>query len=387
MNARISIALVGCLSWQAALAQQPDDTNVALSDETDSAEPTASDRDPEDVAAQGPTTPTVLHAPPPTAVAGQPLVIRADIDGDWMLAELALRYRPVGDAWQTAPFERSREGDWTASIPAEAVHSAGLDYFIESRGRDDIVRRHFASVEQPHPVRVEGMAEADTQREQLARYDGHRAQFRLDGTFAAYGAVPRGPEDDTTDRYSDRYWLTEATFTYRPLTLLHDFRFGVGVMRAEWPTVDERSVSAAPEPGINYGFGEVNFELHRWFSLGGRLILGATDKGFTAGVGGVGRVGDIAGTHLAASYETVGDVGSRADLRFHWTTVPRVPMAIGIEFTDWPATDSADAANLSYDVGVELDDAWTVTARIGTANRARSVEGGWQAGLGVRWDL
>lgn len=387
MHARISIALVWCLSWQAALAQQPDGSESNIPDETNSAEPTPNDTDAGEATAQGPTTPTVLHAPPPTAAAGRPLVIRADVEGDWLIAELALRYRPVGGAWQTVAFERSRKGDWTVSIPGDAVHSAGLDYFIESRGRDDVVRQHFASVEQPHPVRVEGMAEADTQRDQLARYDGHRAQFRLDGTFAAYGAAPDGGEGDITDRYSDRYWLAEATFTYRPLTVLHDFRFGVGVMRAEWPTIDEQSVSAAPEPGINYGFGEVNFELHRWFSVGGRLILGATDKGFTAGVGGVGRVGDMAGTHFAASYEGVGDVGSRADLRFHWTTVPRVPMAIGIEFTDWPATQSADAANLSYDIGVELDDAWTVTARIGTANRARSVEGGWQAGLGARWDL
>lgn len=350
----------------------------------DSAPDSAPDAAPDET-----TTPTVLHTPLPSAPAGEDVELRADVTGDWQLAELALRYRPVGGAWQTVPFERGRRGDWRAVVPARDVRAAGFEYFIESRDRSGLVRRHFASVAAPHPVRVEGQAEADTEVEQLARYRGHRAELRVEGSLVAYGAVPVDRIDGsdgiegTTDRFSDRSWQGEAAFIWRPLTLLHDFRFGVGVMRAQWPTVDDAPIRDAAEPGINYGFGELNFELHRWFSMGGRLVLGATDQGFTIGVGAIGRLGDMAGTHFAARYEVIGDVGSRADLRLHWATVPRVPMALGIEFTDWPA-GRRDAANLSFDVGVEIDDRWTATARVGTATRSGSIDGGWQGGLGVR---
>lgn len=338
------------------------------------------------------TVPTVLHTPVLTAAAGEAMVIRAEVVGDWRLAELVVRYRPAGNEWQSVPLERSREGDWRASIPAVAVRAAGLDYSIESRDHLGVVRRHFASIEAPHPVRVEGMSEADTEVEQLARYRGHRARLRVDGSLVAYGTVqhetasPTGGAVAETDRFSDHYWRAEAEFVYRPLTILHDFRFGVGVMRAAWPAVDGEAIREAEEPGVNYGFGEINFELHRWFSVGGRLILGASDQGFTAGVGGIGRIGDMAGTHFAAMVEVIGDVGQRTDLRFHWDTVPRVPMALGIEFTDWPSEHSS-AANLSFDLGVEVDAQWTVTARVGTANRAGSLTGGWQGGLGVLCDF
>ncbi|MEZ4434101.1 MAG: hypothetical protein R3F65_16980 [bacterium] len=359
---------------------------VAGAQDTPPAAPAEAESEP---AADDTTAPTVLHTPLPSAPAGRDVELRAEVTGDWRLAELALRYRRVGGPWQTVPFERGRRGDWRAVVPARDVRAVGFEYFIESRDRTGLVRRHFAGIDAPHPVRVEGQAAEDTEAEQLARYRGHRAELRVDAALVAYGTVAAdgigdGSRDGITDRFSDRYWHGEAEFIWRPLTLLHDFRFGVGVMRAAWPTVDDSPIERGEEPGVNYGFGELNFELHRWFSLGGRLVLGATDQGFTIGFGAVGRLGDIAGTHLAASYEAIGDVGSRTDLRFHWTTVPRVPMAIGIEFTDWPAAASRDAANLSFDLGVEIDDRWTATARIGTASRSGSLDGGVQGGLGVR---
>lgn len=340
------------------------------------------------------TEPTVLHRPALSARAGKVLKLGAEVVGDWRLSAVEVHYRPAGapGGYTVVPFARSTEGGWQARIPSEAVRSQGLEYFVASTGTDGAARQHFASAEDPHPVRVIGEAPADTMADQLARYDGHRSRLTLVGELHAYGPYERTdrglPEPDRVESLSDHYWRAEATYIYRPLEVLHDFRFGVGLMRAEWPEVDGAAIEAGETPGINYAFGEINFELHRWFSLGGRLVLGASSEGFVAGFGAIARVGDIAGTHLASTVETIGDVGTRTDLRFHWTTIPRVPMALGIEFTDWPSDQSAtDAANLSLDVGYELDDRWTITGRIGSAKRSSSLSTGVQAALGLHRDF
>ena len=141
-------------------------------------------------------------------------------------------------------------------------------------------------------------------------------------------------------------------------------------------------------PGLNYAHGEVNFELHRWITAGARPIVGVNADGFVLGAGAALRLGDFTGTHLATSVDGIGGVGYVADLRFHWSTVPSFPMALGVEFSDWPAgEDSGAAANLSYDLGWEMTDRWTVALRIGTAQRDDSLSRGWQGGLTLHYDL
>ena len=164
-------------------------------------------------------------------------------------------------------------------------------------------------------------------------------------------------------------------------------------MRAQWPTSEngDALVSAnqddtLPEkPGVNYGFGEINFELHRWFSLGGRLILGATGEGFSAGLGGIGRIGDLTSTHFEARIEGLQDMGISTDLRLHWTTVPQFPMSLGIQHTNWPAKVE-EAANLSYEIGWEATDAFTIKFKVGNAKRAASFNAGLQGGVSILFD-
>ncbi|MCA9539895.1 MAG: hypothetical protein KC620_13450 [Myxococcales bacterium] len=345
-------------------------------------------------------TPQVLHSPLLSVRAEKDAVITADVTGDWRLEALLLRVRATGGTDYTdLPMVRTRDGTFAAQVPPALVRARGFEYTLASRGTDGVARDHFASADRPHPVRVQGEGEADREAEQLLRYDGKRARFSAQANFLAYGARPerqRVYNADTeqfdgrevrSDRYSDQYWRAEAAFTWRVLSWLHDFRFGVGLMRAAWPEFDGTPLREDETPGINYGFGEVNVELHRWFTLGGRLILGASAEGFAAGGAGIARIGDLTATHLAIEYEYMGDVGARTDLRFHWTTVPRFPMALGVEFTDWPSSsESATAANLSYDIAYVFADGWRVGARIGTAQRSSSYNLGVQGGLNVAFD-
>ncbi|MCA9546825.1 MAG: hypothetical protein KC613_20610 [Myxococcales bacterium] len=339
---------------------------------------------------------TVLHAPRHHAVAGEALTVRARIGKDWSLGEVRLRYRSNDGPWASAPFTRSGN-TFEAVVPGHAVRTGQLAYTIES-GEGATARAHFASIEHPHIIAVASTAELDRELVRLARYHGKRGRILARGEVFAYGArlvdeggdFPGDPRNDgQTDRYSDRYWRTEVEYTYRTLgEFLHDFRFGIGLMRADWPTVDGESQYAGDSPGINYGFGEVNLEFTDWLVVGGRILLGASAEGFVGGVGAVGRLGNPGGTHFAAQVDFIGDIGTRTDLRLHWDTVPRVPMALGIELTNWPSDGrSADAANLSFDLGYAFEGGLTLMGRVGSAKRSASLDGGFQLGMTAAYEF
>ncbi len=341
--------------------------------------------------------PTVDHTPLSRAKGGRPISLEVRVDADWRVDRLVLHARRSGDAEYTdVPFERRESGTYQALVPAVLVGEPGFEYAIDSLGRDGVARAHFASTAEPHRVVVQGRTDIQTQAMRLAAFDGHRSQMRVGGGLTAYGArrvdvfdpFAEGERDPAaeTDALSDRYWLLQAEYLYRPLRLIHDFRFGVVVMRAHVPSVDGEALVAGDAPGINYGYSELTLEPHRWFTLGLRLVAGANEQGFVGGAGAVARIGSIERTHLAIGVEGISDLGTRTDVRFHWTTLERFPMALGIEFTDWPGGDDSPlAANLAYDLGYRVTNDLTLMARLGTANRAASLAVGWQGGLEMRY--
>jgi hypothetical protein len=354
--------------------------------EESAAEESAAEEKPERRAATA--VPAFMHVPVHSARAGEPLVIKGRVFAGWRLKRLYVKvYRPDG-LTREVDLVRARKKGMLAVIPGEWVERGGFSYSIASEGTDGVQRDHFASAKSPHVVAMVGYSQAMTGQRQLARFKGHRSQFSVTGNYTAYGSRYADPDNlggdfPKTTAGSDNLWIAKMEYLYRPLRLLHDFRFGIGVMRGSWPEIGETPIHEDEAPGVNYGYGELNFELHRWFSVGGRLILGANAIGFTVGLAGVARIGDIAGTFLSAELETIGGVGSRTDMRFTWRTVPNMPMALGIEFTDWPTPIAGYApggANLYYDCAYELGAA-KVGLRLGNAKRALSLGGGYQGGL------
>jgi hypothetical protein len=331
------------------------------------------------------TEPRLLHTPRITQAAGQGLTVRLRPEGDWKLEDIALVARPLGGGpWARYPFARTAADEMEATVPGDQVQPPGLEYYIESTGTDGAKRAHFASAEVPHPVNVVGETDAVRQRVRLADYGGQRSVFRLGTGLTAFGRR-EADGDDSTDRFSDRFWQLEADYLYRPLTTLYQFGFGFGLMRGQWPEADGERVVDGAAPGVNYGHADLEVLLHRFVAAGFRLDLGANAEGFVAGGGGSLRIGRLAGTHLATRYEYIADVGYTLDFRFHWDTVDRFPMALGVEFTDWPHPDSPTASILSYDVAWRATDAWSVAVRAGVANRAASLDTGYMAGLSVNY--
>lgn len=328
----------------------------------------------------------LLHMPLNSVRGNRRVAIEADIAADWRLQRAFVGVRRGPEApWSEVDFERASDGSFRAVLPPDLVGEPGFEYFIASVGVDGARRDHFASEAAPHPVTSTGRSELQDQAKRLEVFGGNRSRLRVDSRLLAFGSRPA--DDDPalqTERFSDRFWQLKAEYLYRPLRLIHDFRFGASVLRGDNPTIEGADEDGGDAPGMNYGYAEITIEPIRWLTLAGRLSLGANEDGFVAGGGGVLRIGPIERSHLAVDVEHIAEVGTRSDLRFHWTTVPRFPMALGIEFTDWPTSEDRPlAANLSYDLGWQASDALTIRARFGTATRAESLNAGLQGGLGV----
>lgn len=330
----------------------------------------------------------VHHTTPASVAGGKRAVLRIAIDRDHELDTIWASVRPIGDEGFTQiPFKRAADDHFSAILPASMVQPPGLEYYIASKALAGGERAHFASAASPAALLVTGPTEETRVRDRLAAHDGNRSSFQLRGEATVYGRR-LSDQGAPTDEFTDTLWLTEAEYHYRFLKTLYDIRFGVGLLRSAHPTVDGAAIVAGPDPGLNYGWSEVNLALHDNFSVGARLTLGASEDGFAAGVGGLLRIGPMAETHLEIGGELLQDVGNRGWLAFRWTTVPRVPMGFAIEVTERPNGElSPPGTRLIYDAGVQLTDGFQITGRIGYAARSEALEGGFVGGLGAVYEF
>ena len=331
-----------------------------------------------------PAEPVVSHMPINQTRADRPLNIDVEVQNEGLLADLSLIVRAADGSTHVMPFERTAPAAFRVTIPASLTGGRTLGYAIVSTDRKGVERRHFASLDALHLVDLYGLGESARMRIQLARYDAKRNQIKAVAEYVSFGAYrsrdAAGFNEITVDEGSDAWQHYTTEWTYRPLTWLHDIRVRAGYMRASAIEVDGQRVFRGDAPGVNYGSAEANIELHRWFSMGARFVLGANEEGFVTGIGFVGRVGDLARTHMAVDYEAIQDVGSRTDIRLHWTTLPRFPMALGVTFTDWPDARAETANMLTYDLGLRVGEAGLIGLRVGAANRPESLNSGFSAG-------
>lgn len=328
--------------------------------------------------------PHVLHTPVNQSRADKPFDIEVRVEHEGLLTDLSAIVRAADGSTHVLPFERSGPQAFRVTVPATLTAGRTLGYAIVSIDRAGVERKHFASLKSPHPVDLYGEGKTAKLRRQLARYDGKRQQVRLTSEIVAFGSNRQVDDNGLireTDAYSDNWQLHTGEWTYRTLSWVHDFRIKIGYMRAGAVEADGERLIGGDAPGLNYGAAEANFELHRWFTLGGRFILGANEEGFVTGLGVIARIGDLTKTHVAIDYEGIGDVGARTDIRLHWTTLPRFPMALGVTFTDWPDDRGETANMLTYDLGFRVGEAALLGLRFGAANRPESLSSGLSGGV------
>jgi hypothetical protein len=101
----------------------------------------------------------------------------------------------------------------------------------------------------------------------------------------------------------------------------------------------------------------------------------ATRESVALGGRAEARIGMRDGTHVAAGFEYLADVGTTGFFRFGWGTVPRAPMAATVEITNLPASTRDAGVRLYYDIMGELAYGLRIGLRVGYAARDQDLAG------------
>ncbi len=326
----------------------------------------------------------VHHVPPFDAEAGQPLELVVRTTDLPAASRLELWVRPLGaSGWTTLGFTR-RGGDYVATVPAEMVTAPGVEYALLDRGTAPPTPQ-FASVDDPHEVRVEGDSAAAVMARRLAAHYGQRSRFEGWGDAQSFGRAPgRGP--DACGGFG-------VAYTYRALGPLYLLRFGFSRMRGETPGWD-RADGTRPA-GLDRGFGKAEFAASDTVGLRVGAEIGADLQQFRAGGEAALRLGRDTGTHLWAWASGTGAVGGSFGASLTWDTLRwdrvtgtpgrPVPMTAAVDVTNWPA-NGRYAVRLR--TGVDLPVGEHLGLQLQASYQARTALAGGPGGLlGASWSF
>lgn len=313
-------------------------------------------------AAAAPPPTRVHHVPLAVADLDQPVEVTASVDRAWQ-ATLEIHYRPAGQPWRAATFERSPEGAYLARLPAEVASPPGFDYYIDSVAGDGARTAHFASAADPHRVMVLESSRTADQRRELAAYGNRRAEVRSSFEWVDFGRRRISP----TANVPDHYYRVEVDAAYRVLRFpLHTMRLGYTRLLGITPETERGPGSCTDldpdadckiDAGLRAGgWVEVRLRLLRAVDVDVRGMVQATQDGFNVGTRDEIRIGPERGSHVALGVEAIADIGSAFFFRLGWDTVPSLPMAATIEISDFPASHRAAGVRLIYDLTYPLGD-------------------------------
>lgn len=325
----------------------------------------------------------VEHSPPIQVPNKQTvdLVVRAPTAQE---PNLHLRYRKgFGSPWTDLKFRRQKKDAYIASIPAAAVRSPGVEYFITGSLRSDSSELDiFASEEEPHRILVRHDEKKFHEAQILEAYRGRRSKVKLSTEWVNFGSriYESRADDGTATEYSvpDSYLRVDLDFTYRLASLpLRSLRFGytrlLGITK-----IDDLGPSCFPDQSDGCS-EEAGYKVGGWFELGLSMrratavdlrgMVMATSEGFKVGGRGELRIGDEYGTHIAAGADYMADVGNSLFFRMGWATITTFPMALTIAGSNIPADHLRRGLRVLYDVGHELDGGLRLGLRLNYQSR------------------
>lgn len=342
--------------------------------------------------APGPSV-QIVHRPPSETAAGLPLTLTAKVENGHLLDAFELHYRQRGGAWSTVPFGKDAQGGFAAIVAAKEVKPPSLEYYISAREEQRPERDRFASAAAPHPVLVKGDPEEQERQTRLAWHRGNTSSAQATAEYVSFGGV-RGNYD--------RYYQVEASYQYRILGPIEHIQLGVGTLRGDVPPPTAFGPILALDPGrhtgLDYGYGELAFNLTEQVGFTGRLFLGADELGFATGASGVLRIGRETFAHVELGGQFIQRVGYDASLRLAWDTVPRWPIGFAVHITnapsapvkagstpDNPLTDEGAPTGIRalLDAGYQLSGNVTLLFKAGYQARF-STAGGVSLGAGAR---
>jgi hypothetical protein len=317
----------------------------------------------------------VKHVPAAEADAGKDLELVALASPT--VPKLVLHFRAEGAAqFEAQELARKDTGSWVAVVPAAKVVAPGLEYYLDAGGTPV-----FASAQAPHRTRVATTETAYRRARDEARAKNRRSRIHTSFEYVDYGK--------RANDLVDRYYRIDADFSYRLWAYpLDELRVGYTRLIGEKES-NEFADCGTPEPSCNVDAG---FKVAGWFEVGlapfegvgvdGRMMVLATQTGFSVGGRGELRVGVRDGTHVASGVEYMADVGTAGFFRFGWGTVPKTPMSATVEITKVPASTADIGVRFYYDLTRQISDTLRLGVRIGYAAREQElggVSGGGQA--------
>jgi hypothetical protein len=279
--------------------------------------------------AEGATAePLLHHAPVSVARAGAPLAITASIDHPELVKSAFVVYH-VGDepSVREVPFLRAGYGPYVAVIPSQDVKTPSIGYTVEIEPTQGGRRTMFASRAEMQEVEVPGDLEDSRERALSERLGERRSVVTASGEYVVFGA--RGEAGAQTDRY----WRTEAGYTYRPLRRIAEFGIRAGVVRG--PNTDP----SKPDLGLNYGAPSIRVRLGDIWHLEGEFLTSVTEVGFSVGTGAALLIGDPYGSKLSLGFESIQVFGTRMFTRLDIAARHNVIIAPIVEVTNMPHAD------------------------------------------------
>lgn len=386
--AALLAAILLLLSTSAAQAQPPDDDDDNGNDASELPPPALeADRAPllepappgSPAPAPAALLPALHHAPIASAVADEPLTVRANIDAPHLVKTAVVVYK-AKDRWYTLKLLRSEEG-YAGTIPADHVKPPGLAYAIELETAGGERAPVFATRADPQPVVVRDHAADVRERWLSGRVGGRRSLVSAGVEFVRFGTTTGAPkpcgagQEDCkegelhTPRIDDQYYRVEASYTYRPLRAVSEFGFRLGVVRGRSLVDLDVYESDRYDVGLNYAGANVRFRLADILHADLEFMGSVTEVGFSSGAGAAVVLGDPLGTRFTAGWQSIGFTedtyfGTRFYTRLDLKATERITVAPSIEVTDMPHAEQF-GVRLLADTGFVLGRGFTLWVRGG----------------------
>lgn len=283
--------------------------------------------------------------------------------------------RDKSPSYETVEMSKSGAFAWRARLTDEKWSRPGrVEYFVEAIRRD-------GTRQQVGPTRL---LSTDV-RAPVEDPQQTGGRSRASATFDYVNFNIDDGEDQFLRIESDYRYLVD-------FGLLSAFSVGVGIFDGRGESVERLAAGAeAREINLAYGFAQAELELHEYFGISGRFLVG--NRRTTAGSGlreSFGfqselRIGEADGTRLNLGASLTEGIGVEAWLDIVIEAIDRVPMTGEVVVTNLPV--GADlGVSLNYGVGYEFTDWFSLVARVGWNARTINHHGP-SAGLGtiLRW--
>jgi hypothetical protein len=231
------------------------------------------------------------------------------------------------DQVREVPFLRASDGPYVAVIPADQVRAPSIGYAVELEPTQGARRTVFASRAEMQEVEVPGDLEDGRERALSERLGDRRSVVATSAEYVVFGA--RGEPGAETDRY----WRTEAGYTYRPLRRIVEFGIRAGVVRGPNPDPSK------PDLGLNYGAPSLRVRLGDIWHVDGEFLTSVTEVGFSVGAGAALLIGDPYGSKLTLGFESIQVFGTRMYSRMDIAARRGLVIAPIVEVTNMPHAD------------------------------------------------